>query len=100
MVAVTETNQILSNTKKKKKGVEVGRKLLTVEEFWIFIVVMILAEIHGKNKIEDNWKTNEFLVTPIFSKLMAVNRWKEIASALHFCNNNTEENKQDKFLEN
>jgi hypothetical protein len=94
---VQETNRIMRAKVKRKRGKEIPIKLLTVDEFWVFIAVLLLLEIHGKTRLEDNWKTDIYLSTPIFGKLMGIKRWKEIAGSLHFANNETDESRVDKF---
>lgn len=97
-IILTETNRILSAKGKRKKGAkQIERKLVNENELWIFIAVTILIEIHGKNKISDNWKTDEYLFTPIFPKLMTLQRYKEILSCLHFANNATDCIAGDRF---
>ena len=65
-----------------------------MDEFWIFLAIAILD---GNNTMQDNWRTDEYMPTPIFSKLKSRDRWKQIFSSLHFCNNEAESSKSDKF---
>lgn len=97
-LAVMETNRVLrAKHKKRRRSVEIERTEVTIDEFWVFLAVVILAEIHGKNDMEQNWKKDEFLFTPVFGKLMSYERWREISTCLHFANNYEDEDSTDRF---
>lgn len=89
-VVLDETNRVLNANENQAD-------LISKDELYVFIAVWILAEIHGKPTMEDNWSTEEFLHTPIFAQLMSLERWNEISDNLHFCNHQTESSGNDEF---
>ena len=68
---VSESNK-MRKPKKDRQGNFVIPEALTKNELMVFIAVLILTEIHSKNHLKDNWSTDGYLETPIFSKLMSV----------------------------
>ncbi|XP_050499979.1 piggyBac transposable element-derived protein 4-like, partial [Diabrotica virgifera virgifera] len=60
---------------------------MTKEDFFTFIAVLFLAARHRKNKLVENWSTDELLYTPIFGKVMSRNRFQIILRMLHFADN-------------
>ncbi len=73
-----ETNRVIQSrgTKRNRKGEEVERKILTLNELWLFIAVAMLNEMHNKNVSRDNWSIDELLFTPIFGRLMPRDRYE------------------------
>ena len=57
---------------------------VTVAELRGFIALVILMGIIKKNNVKDYWNTDPVMNTPLFSKVMSVNRFLNILRALHF----------------
>lgn len=76
---------------KKKKWSETD-----INEFYVFLGVMLLASRHGKNRLRENWSTDKLLHTPIFSEIMSRNRFQAILGMLHF-SDNAEQREGDSF---
>ncbi len=60
---------------------------ITVSEMRVFLALVMLMGVVKKNNYRDYWSTNPLIQTPIFSKVMPVNRFVNILQALHFTDN-------------
>jgi len=69
-----ETNRYVEQIRQLKPLAFQNWKLLTPEEFWIFLSVKIMMGIIKKSSIKDYWSTDKKLETPFFSKTMSRNR--------------------------
>ena len=58
------------------------------EEIYIFVATIMLMSHVKKPRISDYWSTNEFIATPIFTKLLSRNWIWQIWMYLHFNDNN------------
>lgn len=83
-VVVNETNKYASAIYQAKN---MNWKDVDINEFFIFLGVMLLTGRHRKNKLRDNWSTDVLMHTPIFSQMMSRNRFQAILSVLHFSEN-------------
>lgn len=57
---------------------------VTVAEMYLFLAIMMLMTRNRHLSIEEHWSTDILLQAPIFSKLMARNRFCMILGMLHF----------------
>ncbi|XP_022904015.2 piggyBac transposable element-derived protein 4-like [Onthophagus taurus] len=83
-IIISETNKYASEQTCNKKIIWIP---ITKEDFFNFIAVLLLAARHRKNKLVENWSTDELLHTPIFGKVMSRNRFQMILRMLHFADN-------------
>ena len=63
-------------------------KDVTVEEKRRFLALHLLTGIIRKPEISQYWSTDPLLVTPLFNKIMSINRYQSILEFLHV-NDNT-----------
>lgn len=64
------------------------RKPVDAKEVYCFMAVALLMPHLKKLKINSYWSTDEFVNTPIFSRLMKRDRFLQILRLLHFTDNN------------
>lgn len=83
-ILVSETNKYASAIYQAKN---MNWKDVDLNEFFVFLGVMLLTGRHRKNKLRDNWSTDALMHTPIFSQVMSRNRFQAILSMLHFSEN-------------
>jgi RNase P protein component len=65
-------------------------------DFWVFLALTILNDIHGKPCVKDNWSTAPILNTPIFGNCMSRDRYLFLGSILHF-SSSEHKNSEDKL---
>lgn len=66
-------------------------------ELYLFFATWLLVGIHGLNKMKDCWSTGDILHVPIFSKIMARDRFFVILKFLHF-SPNEQQQKDDRMF--
>ena len=90
-IIVTETNRyvyfmrggkVLSPHSREHQWYDV-----TVPEIKVFLALVMLMGIVKKNNYRDYWSTDPVNQTPVFCKVMSVNRFTNILRALHFSDN-------------
>ena len=64
-----------------------GWKEVSLEELKAFLGLLIAMSIHKLPCLRDYWSTDWVLGVPAFSKVMARNRFLEIWSNIHLCDN-------------
>ncbi|MGL5707887.1 MAG: transposase [Aeromonas sp.] len=86
---VAETNKYyVQNTQKYKVAKKTKKWIdVTVSEIRKFFALIIIMGLVRKVKINDYWSTNPLIETPIFSKTMTRNRFRQILQHLHFNDN-------------
>nr|XP_033320948.1 piggyBac transposable element-derived protein 4-like [Megalopta genalis] len=86
---VIETNKYYArNSHKYTATKSTGRwNDLTVPELKKWFGLIIIMGLVRKSKLIDYWSTNPIIETPIFSKVMSRNRFRQILSCLHFSDN-------------
>lgn len=84
-IIISETNKYASEQTRLNKNIIWSP--ITKEIFFNFIAVLLLAARNRKNKLVENWSTDELLYTPIFEKVMSRNRFQTILRMLHFTDN-------------
>ena len=55
-----------------------------MDEFWIFIAIQIFMGLVQKPTLHSYWTTDDFINTPIFSRLMRRDRFEQIRKMVHF----------------
>lgn len=66
-------------------------------ELYCFIAVNFLMAQTKKNVIHDYWTNDKLLTTPIFKQIMSRDRYLLLLRMLHFADNNTEPDPEDKI---
>jgi len=98
---VVETNTHSFNERKharrsRDESTDLRKTPCTRDEFWRFLAVLLLVEIHGKPDIDSNWSRNWLLHTPAFSHIMPLDRFRGLLSGLHFADD-SESDPNDKL---
>jgi len=87
---VIESN-LYCRQQEEKKGVGVRRNHqwidTTMEEIYLFLAVSMLMAHVKKHKMREYWSCDEFIETPIFSKLISRDRYWQLWTYLHFNDN-------------
>ncbi|RUM31931.1 MAG: hypothetical protein DSY42_02035 [Aquifex sp.] len=90
-IIVTETNRYVYFMRGGKVLLPQSREHqwydVTVPEMKFFLALVMLMGVVKKNNYRDYWSTDPVNQTPIFSKVMSVNRFSNILRALHFTDN-------------
>ncbi|XP_015437541.1 PREDICTED: piggyBac transposable element-derived protein 4-like [Dufourea novaeangliae] len=85
----TETNRYHAQNCGKHKQQKNSAKWfdVTVAELKKWFALTIIMGLVKKPRMEDHWSTNPLIETPIFSKTMSRNRFRQILTYIHFANN-------------
>ncbi|XP_048514356.1 piggyBac transposable element-derived protein 4-like [Athalia rosae] len=96
----TETNRYYDQNSTKRKPDKESRKFFNVTpvELKKWFGLVILMGIIKKPKIDDYWSTNPLLETPIFGKTMSRNRFRQMLTFLHFCDNSNIPDNADRLF--
>lgn len=70
-------------------------KQIEYKELYCFFAVILLMPHNKKNKINSYWSTDEFIHSPIFSRLMKRDRFLLISKLLHFKDNDAPNENRD-----
>lgn len=86
-----ETNKYYAQNSQTYKSIKNTGKWfnLTVTELKKWFALVIIMGLVRKCIINDYWSSNPLIETPIFSKTMSRNRFRQILSFLHFSDNTT-----------
>lgn len=85
----TETNRYHAQNCGKYKEQKKSAKWfdVTVAELKKWFGLIIIMGLVKKPRMEDYWSTNPLIETPIFSKTMSRNKFRQILTYIHFANN-------------
>lgn len=84
-----ETNKYhAQNSRRYKTSQKTGKWFdVTVTELKKWFALVIIMGLVRKSRINDYWSSNPLIETPIFSKTMSRNRFRQILAFLHFSDN-------------
>nr|XP_031830867.1 piggyBac transposable element-derived protein 4-like [Nomia melanderi]XP_031830868.1 piggyBac transposable element-derived protein 4-like [Nomia melanderi]XP_031830869.1 piggyBac transposable element-derived protein 4-like [Nomia melanderi] len=99
-IIVTETNKYYAkNSYKYRTSKSTGKWTeLTIPELKKWFGLIIIMGLIRKGKLIDYWSTNPVIETPIFSKVMSRNRFRQILSCLHFSDNDNMPGNADRLF--
>lgn len=95
-----ETNRYhFQNEQKFKTNIKSGTwKHVNCFELKRFMSLILLMGLVRKDARDDYWSTDPTIETPIFSKVMSRNRFNQIWTNWHFCNNEEMDESSDKLF--
>ena len=96
----TETNKYHAQNSHKFKVYKKTAKWVdvTILELKKWFALVILMGLTKKSRINDYWSKNPLIETPIFSKTMTRNRFKQILAFIHFSDNNNVPDNADRLF--
>ena len=69
------------------RGLEIGLSGVTSGEMKAFLAVKIAMGLVNQENIQDYWSTDEVLSTPFFPQIMSRDKFMNILTFFHLCNN-------------
>ncbi|CAF1521639.1 unnamed protein product [Adineta ricciae] len=100
-IIVHETNQYAENicNEPHSRRSRVNQwERTSIEEFNVFLSLLILQEIIKKPELQMYFTTDELLATPIFNKIMTVDRFQLLLKMLHFQTDQDSDNTLKKIV--
>jgi len=85
------------NKFKRQKNTRKWENVTNAEIKKMLELILLMGKVR-KDTRDEYWSTDSTIETPIFSKVMSRNRFRQISSALHFANNTNITNNSDRLF--
>ena len=69
------------------RGLEIGLMMVTSGDLKAFLAMIIAMGLVNQENIQDYWSTDEVLSTPFFPQIISRDKFKNILTFFHLCNN-------------